>query len=156
MELLFLLLIIPYLLVGLRTARAQYTLEYKGYVKQLEAGVTVKPESISVLSKREWTHRHRDLIDHAYDCTYPQYTALYGRDGCTCDEGLRAWRKYVKAEQQKSVPPSPPKAKVSPVITWPLVMTKNYVVGGTDKIVNPIETKQLERELLRIEGGEKN
>lgn len=127
-----------WLAVGLPVARHVHTRHYREWLD------SPRTRPVRQLSKRAWSHRFPDAVEHVSHCNR-DYRSLWSEGGCSCDKGTKAWRDYLANEE----PVPPPEVTLWPVLLWPIHLMDAFVMGGARRLPDPVRIAEVEAELDR-------
>lgn len=136
---LFILLVVAsYVVTGVFVARSQYTLAMRQYGKAL---IEHTPDART--DKHILIHMPNYL--HKSYC-YTQYNSLRNQ-GCNCESG----EAYLSRERKRLAPPAKPSPPISNVISWPVVVTSNFITSGAKNLPDYEAIARYEREVKELQ-----
>ncbi len=131
---LLLLFLIPYLAIGARIARSEYTIAYRKHMQILPALESARNNAPK--SQKDYANKYHLVHQSSCNINYK-----YLRDnGCYCPNGQASFDEFAR----RLAPPNEPKVPVGVVMLWPYTSMKNYITADAKKIPDYREIERLE------------
>jgi hypothetical protein len=136
MLLFILIMLVPYLLVGAKVAKHQYTISWRKYNDALP--VWEHKKTFMLQNLKEFCEQND--VSHESYCNV-NYQHL--RDnGCDCSKGKAAYSNYLR----KNPAPSKPGVPYHTLFTWPVVGLSTYITSGTRELPSYEEQMRIDAE----------